>query len=203
MKSPDKKFTNFLVNNFFRNLKTGFFIEVGANTGYEGSVCWHLEKDYGWSGMNIECNPYCFPDLIKNRPSCININRALSDEKGELTFIFPTDGPRKLFAGQGSVVFNHNHWAKRPTKEIVVKADTLLYLLALHNIKAADLLVLDVEGYELSALNGLYGSKIIPRVIVVEDSKIDIDKLNDIMKKLGLKQFSRRYKNNRIYYVDI
>jgi len=203
MKEPDKKYTDFLVGNFFEDKPPGFFIEAGANTGYAGSVCWHLENDYGWSGMNIECNPHCFAELEKNRPNCINVSRALSAREEELVFTFPIDGPRKLFAGQGSVVFNRGHWGERPSRQITVKSISLRELLTKHDIKVVDLLVLDVEGHELSVLAGLNGSKVMPAVIAIEDSKIDVVKLDSIMEEWGYKKFPERYEDNKIYYDNM
>lgn len=199
---PDRQFTNFLFDNFFKHVPNGFFIEAGANTGYEGSVCWHLEHDYGWTGMNIECNSHCFLQLVKTRPGCINVNKALSDREKDMVFTFPTDGPRKLFAGQGSVIFKPNHWNGRPTKQVKVKSTTLRKLLGSYDIKSVDLLVLDVEGCELEALAGLNGSEVMPSVFCIEDDKINLIDLSNIMTNWGYKKFNKRYKNNTVYYYD-
>jgi len=203
--TPDKKYSDFLINNFFKNKQPGFFIEAGAFDGYIDSVCWHLEKDHGWSGMNVECNPHCFADIKKNRPNCININKALSYKEGELPFTWAMGGANPLQGQQGSVIFyslNPERWDKgkvRPLKNIVVKAVSLRKLLIEHNIKTVDLLVLDIEGYELSALAGLAGSKVMPAVMAIEDDWCDINKLDIVMEKLGYERFHKRYRNNVVY----
>ena len=199
MKVPDIEFTNFIMSKFFNNKRDGVFIEAGANTGYEGSVCWELENTFGWSGVNIECNPHCFKELIKNRPRCLNIQAALSNKFEQCVFNFPTDGPRKLFAGQGSVIFNKTHWNGRPVDSCVVNTLTLEYILRKHSINNVDVLVLDVEGAEINALSGLTGSDVLPTVICVEDDKVDMRALDATLYELGYTKANKRYKNNGVY----
>ena len=76
---------------FFKNKKTGFFIEIGAYDGIEGSNCYHFEKFLKWDGIAIEPSNIQFKKLKKNR-KCKLFNKAISDEIKEVEFIEVTEG---------------------------------------------------------------------------------------------------------------
>lgn len=196
MNEPDINFTDFLLK-YINPKREGFFIEAGANTGYAGSVCYWLEHKYRWSGMNIEPNPFCFEELQKTRPKSINLNYGLYHSAGELVFTMPINGPRKYFAGQGSVVFKPNHWGKRPTKSFPVKVERLDTLLKVHNISKIDLMVLDVEGSELDAIQG-FGEKALPVFLCIEDDKVNKKSLDSLLSDLNY-TYINKYKNNSLY----
>lgn len=199
MKGPDIKFANFLDNNFFKGKRNGFFIEAGANTGYDGSVCWYFESSLGWSGMNFECSPYCYSELKKNRPNTTNICKALSCKNGAVDFTMPLDGTRKEYAAVGSIVFDENYWKGRPTKTFNVETVVLSDVITDYDIKYIDLFVLDVEGAEVDVLSGLIDSMVRPKIICLEDDKINMDELKIVMDKLGYTNTKKRYANNGVY----
>ncbi|ODM90236.1 hypothetical protein Ocin01_16439 [Orchesella cincta] len=51
------------VASFFKNKTGGKFLEAGASQGENGSNTLYLEKDLGWSGLLVECNPLVVPYL--------------------------------------------------------------------------------------------------------------------------------------------
>lgn len=60
------------VAKFFRDMRNGTFIEVGANSGEDASHSLYLEKELGWTGLLIECHPNVVPVLkSKNRKAWI------------------------------------------------------------------------------------------------------------------------------------
>ena len=40
---------------FFKNKKNGFFVEIGAFDGIQGSNCYHFEKFLNWDGIAAIC----------------------------------------------------------------------------------------------------------------------------------------------------
>ena len=52
-------------DNFFKNKKSGFFVEIGAYDGIDGSNCYHFEKFMNWEGIAIEASPIQFEKLKK------------------------------------------------------------------------------------------------------------------------------------------
>lgn len=51
------------VTKFFGNMTGGKFIEAGANKGDRNSHTLYLERELGWEGLLIECNPLVMPYL--------------------------------------------------------------------------------------------------------------------------------------------
>ena len=62
-------------DKFFKNQHSGFFIEIGAFDGIEGSNCHYFEKYERWEGVAIEASPKQFQKLEGNR-KCEKINRS-------------------------------------------------------------------------------------------------------------------------------
>ena len=56
----DRKFEKFL------DFDGGFFIEAGANDGFEQSNTYHLERWRGWSGVLVEPIPELYRASVKN-----------------------------------------------------------------------------------------------------------------------------------------
>lgn len=65
--------------------RDGFFVELGAYDGIQGSNTYALEKDFGWKGICVEANADVFKALERNRKST-NVNIAVMDYRGECRF---------------------------------------------------------------------------------------------------------------------
>jgi FkbM family methyltransferase len=184
MKKPDINFSKCLNKLFFKGQRNGFFVECGANTGEAGSITWWFEKELVWSGLLIEPNPHCFAELVKQRPNCENLNLALSNSQGTASFEFPTDGPRGLFAGRGSVN-GACSYGSRPTETHEVAIDTYRNILGSREIEKIDLFILDVEGHEMEALEGAMDCSLLPRVWVIETNKTTAEDVLSLIGPLG------------------
>ena len=74
-----------LKNHFFKNKKKGFFVEIGAFDGIEGSNCLYFENNYAWNGIALEPSKTQFSKLKKNR-KCSVLNLAISSSEKEVEF---------------------------------------------------------------------------------------------------------------------
>ena len=202
MNEPDIQFTKFLLQ-YIKPKELGIFIECGANDGIAGSPCFVLEKQYKWSGVNVEANPYCFKTLRQNRPNSISVKCALSNKNKMVKFTLPTDGPRRKYAAQASVVYKHGHWKRgnsnRPTETFTVPAVRYDALLEKLNIIHVDLFVLDVEGAEELVLEGM--TSVLPKFLCVEDNHKGNENLPNIIKTKGYTLIDR-FKNNSLWRLD-
>lgn len=198
LKKPDENFSKRLHKLFFKNVRDGFFIECGSADGIDHNICVWFEDNMGWTGLNIEPNPHAYKHLATNRPNCINENLALSDSEGEATIHIPTGGPRKNEPLQASLEsWRKDFWAgKMPggykgalkgtkVEEVTVKTDTYTNVIARNGVDKVDLFILDVEGHEVPALRGMIESPVLPRVIVVENNKTDMDEVYRMIDPLG------------------
>jgi FkbM family methyltransferase len=148
----------------YLNFRGGFFIEAGANNGLDQSNTTFLEQAFGWTGLLIEPNPHKFRECVANRPNCICENFALVSDSYNAKTIegdFNHTDYQSLMGvvtDLGDFYDSHLVEAKEVRKNlygtIPVPVATLTSLLNKNNITKIDLLSLDVEGYEISVLNG-------------------------------------------------
>jgi len=75
----------FLNENFFKNKKNGFFIDIGAHSGIWESKSLFFERDLEWDGVCVEPSPVNFSKLVENR-KCKCLNIALSDKEEIVDF---------------------------------------------------------------------------------------------------------------------
>lgn len=149
----------------------GFFIEAGANDGYTQSNTYWLERFRGWTGLLVEPMPELAQEARRSRPAATVVECALvgSEDAGPTVrmkfgdLMSMVEGARDAdWPGLGTVL----GW--RDPYEADVPARTLSSLLDELGAPEVDLLSLDVEGYELSALQGLDLDRHAPRYVLVE-----------------------------------
>lgn len=192
----DKQISILLPN--LLNNKT-FYIEVGANDGITQSNTFFLEKKYKAKGMLIEASPSlyekCF--LYRSKQNIIE-NYALVSPAYKKKFIKLIFG--NLFTTQTISKKNSLDHAKKgvirklPIRKLLglprdqvynffAPATTLDSLIEKHSINIVDLLSLDVEGSELSILEGCCLEKGHIKNILIETS--DYKTINDYLMSFG------------------
>ena len=185
----------------------GFFVEVGAHDGLSQTNSLYFEQ-IGWSGLLIEPIPDLYRRCLVNRPACNIVNfccTSLNDPRSEITM---------TYAGLMSVVQGHKDkaeedaWVKRGEElqtlrryTAVVPAAPLANILTGEGVKQVDLLIVDVEGYEIPLLNGLDYAVLRPRWIVCEDAHND--DVSEFLLTRGYQMectlLERRFTRDRLY----
>ena len=192
----DKQISNLLPH--LLNSKT-FYIEVGANDGITQSNTFFLEKKYKAKGMLIEASPSlyekCF--IYRSKQNIIE-NYALVSPSYKKEFVKLIFG--NLFTTQSKLNTDRLEHAKKgvirklPIRKFLglpkdqvynffAPAITLNNLIEKHSINNVDLLSLDVEGDELSILEGCSLEKGHIKNILVETS--NYEKVNIYLKNFG------------------
>ncbi|WP_413294137.1 FkbM family methyltransferase [Bdellovibrio sp. HCB185ZH] len=183
----------FIYDRYFKYYQEpGTFIECGAFDGITDSCCYLLEQFFHWKGLNVEPSPYSYAELAKNRPHSNNLNRALSNERGHVSFnivLHPVLG--KAF-GNSSISHTEAHMADLKNQGCTfeeTKVETVTYddIIRLSRIEKLDLFVLDVEGHEFKVLDSMIqsDSRIFPNVLVVEHGHLGVQPLREIIEPLG------------------
>lgn len=175
---------------FYEKGIDGVFVECGAFDGVLDSSCKFFEETLGWRGFNFEPVPYIFNDLVHNRPDSRNLNLALSDRCGHVAFkqaIHPHLG--RAF-GNGSIAHAPSHMeslkeAGCTFEDIEISTTTWKQFIEDQQVTHVDLLVLDVEGHELSALDGMRNCDVLPDVLCIEFGHIGLDRLRASLGEMG------------------
>jgi FkbM family methyltransferase len=164
------------LNQFFRDQKQGFYIDIGAYHPFKYSNTFLFYKK-GWRGINIEPNPEGYSELKKYRRRDINLNFAINQEKKEVSFI--CDG---AFSG----IDNDSYKFKERNPEakiITVPSRSLKMILAefLPSGMNIDFMSIECEGNDINVMLSSDWEKFRPRVLLVEDhenaSDSPLDKL--------------------------
>ena len=178
-------------NHFFKDYKNGFFIEIGAFDGVEGSNCFHFEKFLDWKGIAIEASPTQFDKLKKNR-KCKLINKAISTTVKEVEFIDIVEGFKQM-SGINDINYTVNfNRAKKNEKtkfnKEILKTSTFSDIIS-DNINI-DYLSIDIEGSEFEILKTIDFERYNIKVISVE---------NNLPKEQNFKEF---FINKNFGYFD-
>ncbi len=181
----------FIFERYFpdTNIK-GVFVECGGFDGITDSSCKFFEETMGWTGFNLEPVPNLSDLLAENRPLARNLQMALSDKTGTATFthaIHPTLG--EVF-GNGSLGHADAHRDELEVADCTfetfpVSTITWCDFIKQEAIATVDLLVLDVEGHELSVLEGMRGADVMPAVMCVEFGHLGLATVRERMRELN------------------
>ena len=174
-----------LHEKYFPNLKNGFFVECGSSDGLSQSVCKFFEESMGWMGINIEPVPTSYEKLIVNRPNSINHNVALYNENITKKFVHLQSVKDKDFTfGLGRILKdgeefkNNSEW-----NYIQYNVECRKFKDLFKENREIDLFVLDVEGTEIEAMEGILeiDKKFYPKIFCIEVTQIDVEKLNSML----------------------
>jgi len=153
-----------LLNRVFGSRDSGFFVDVGAaHPVFENDT--KALSDRGWTGINIEPNSAFYRDLVAQRPSDRNLNVAVSDKPGLITFhevvgtglstCDPDEAKRAIDRGFEVVQYE-------------VESLPLSQILEYSSPHQIDLLKIDVEGFELKVLASNDWERFRPGLIMAE-----------------------------------
>jgi len=169
----DKKLESFLPH------RNGFYVELGANNGYDQSNSYYFELKKGWHGVLVEplINKYKECTNIRSQKNKVHNNACVPFEFND-KYVELYDANLmsvSLIGGDLPNIENHLDQAKDVMHEvqaidkIQVKAKTLDKILIESNAPhEIDFLSLDVEGSEIQVLKGIDYSIFRFKYILVE-----------------------------------
>jgi len=169
---------------FFKNVKDGVFVDIGAYDGVTFSNSYFFEKDLNWKGICIEPIPEHFATL-KQKRNCFCVHGCVTDHNGEAEFLHvaKTDKTEKnyhldMLSGLQKK-YDPRHM-ERVRKEVsayngkleILNAPcfTLNKLLEEKGFNHVNFLSLDTEGGEFDILKSIDFDKFIIDVITVENN---------------------------------
>lgn len=147
MKSYAQDKEDLILADLLKDVKKGFYIDVGANSPDIYSVT-KLFYEQGWNGINIEPLPDMFDELCLKRERDINLNIGIGNTEGEMTLHL--DGMGSTLSNE---VVTDNNLKNKPTMQIEI--DTLANVLNYYVPQEIHFIKIDVEGFERQVLEGM------------------------------------------------
>lgn len=160
-----QNFEDVLLARLFKGQSEGFYIDVGAWHPTLHSVTRHF-YDLGWSGINVEPIPAQHQLFVEARSRDININAAVGEVPGQLTFYECKDLTSLSTANAKQA--ESLRLADHQVMSYEVPVVTLDQIFASCVGRTIDFLKVDVEGYEASVMKGADWRHFRPRVLVIE-----------------------------------
>ena len=194
-----------VISKFFKNKKSGFYVDVGCYHPLDGSNTYLLYKKK-WFGINIDVNSLSIELFNIARKNDENINLAVSNKKNKIKLFFrkKINMLNTVNKKLAKIHFRNGFQVK------TVKANTLNSVLQRSKFKNRniDFLNIDIEGNELDALKSLNFKKYKPKLICIEihnqeqmyNHQSDYLKRNSIYKFLIKKNYNVLW-NNKFSYI--
>jgi FkbM family methyltransferase len=165
-------YEDYILAYVFKDQKTGFYVDVGANDPDKNSVTKYFYLA-GWRGINIEPIPELVEKLNQSRPEDANVGVAISERPGELTLYKGTMHKSVNASGLSTldpkIAASHRAKGYEFTK-IKVPVITLNAVLDEHAKDKPEITFLnvDVEGFEKQVLSSIDFKRYQPRVVMAE-----------------------------------
>jgi len=138
------------VINKLKNIRNGYFVDIGAWDGIEFSNTYALEQEYDWTGLLVECDPAVTRVLKQNRPNSIIDTRALWSETNKEVVFKSVDGGK--LSGVADLI-SHPKGVARNGKSHSITTISLNDLFITHNCpKHINYMSMDTEGSEYEIL---------------------------------------------------
>lgn len=164
------------LSGFLRDIKKGFYVDIGANDPNHDSVTKYFYEK-GWRGINVEPIRSLWEKLEEQRQRDINVNVGVSKEEGALKFReYPRGNGLSTFSTEMQATYERD--PSEHTRQFVeyeVKIQPLSRILAEHKVDDIHFLKVDVEGYEYEVLASNDWERYRPWVICIEANHVNKD----------------------------
>ncbi len=183
-----------LVNFFFKELKKGFYVDIGCNLPKNSSLTYLLYKK-GWSGINIDISKRAI-DLNKViRSRDINLNISIGSKEEVIDSYIFYDNCSMNTVDKKFKEYTKKSVNKEPEVRKIqqFKLDTVLEKYGIHKI---NYLNIDVEGNESNTLDGFSLNKFNPDLVSIEIHDKNCPPLNNQIYKFFL---NKKYRLVSIY----
>jgi hypothetical protein len=160
-----------LLKGELREGRIGFYADVGCFDARYGSNSYLLYR-YGWSGICVDANPKVAPLYGLCRPRDVFVHAAVGEEG--------TGYWGRMATAAASAVARTQAELPKDCKEILTLPFVPLKKLFDQHKPAAvplDVMFMDIEGGELSALKSNDWNNYRPRIIVIEVNDMDAENL--------------------------
>ncbi len=151
-----------IIRDYFRDRKGGFFVDVGANDYKSNSNTYFLETKLDWSGIAIDPQKEFGPDYAKYRPRTRFFPMFVADVSNQTAKIYMGGGALSVSGDRAfAATLGNLQEGEAPTI-------TLNDLLSQVHASSLDLLSIDVELAEPKVLAGFDIDRYRPALVCIE-----------------------------------
>jgi len=179
VKSYSQEGEDMILRRIFDKVKTGFYVDVGAYHPKKYSNTYYFYK-LGWSGINIDAMPGSMKKFNSIRAKDINLEIPIASKKQKLTYYAFNEPALNSFSKELSYERNGKD-GYRIIFEKEIETFTLSEVLDKHlpkNIKEINFFSIDVESLDFDVLQSNNWEKYRPLIVLIEDLKFNINKLD-------------------------
>jgi FkbM family methyltransferase len=162
--------------------RKGFYVDSGANHAQQLSNSFFYDVCLGWEGLCVEPMEM-YHQSLRNMRSCVLVPECISDKVETTQFLHATTGSR--IRNQGEVT------SSRITEVKCLPLGDMLKLSSNASRNEIDLWSLDVEGHELTVLEGTNFKTVHVSSMLIENSHINQCKLDAIMWRKGFHKYEQ------------
>ena len=175
------------ISVFNKKKDKGFYVDIGAHHPIQRNNT-HLLFKKGWEGINIDVNQFSIELFNFLRPNDLNLQIAVSDKEGEVSFFYQKKFSQLNTTDKG--VAKENFQGNFQEKKVKCKTIQNILDNSKYKNKKIDFLNIDIEGAEMKVLNTLNFKIYDPSLICIEILGY---------RDLNLEQREIEIKNNEIY----
>lgn len=190
-----------VIEEIFKGMTNGYFVDIGAADGLLCSNTYVLEKEYQWDGLCIEPNSVSFEKLKLTRKCDLDNSFVLDDRGGEIDFheyigsvhqlLFSSMNPHAPYA-------NNPHVVEQVRK---VKPVPLAEVLSKHNLSnVIHYMSIDVEGAEYDLIHNFFvkcqgkvppdpATKAVMCLSIEHNFRPDREKIRELLETLPVNRF--------------
>ena len=153
------------ISLFNKKENQGLYVDIGAYHPIQRNNT-HLLFKKGWEGINIDVNEFSIDLFNHLRPNDLNLQLAISDMEGEISFFYQKDFSQLNTTDKKIAQENF----QGSFQEKKVKCQTIQNILdnSKYKNKKIDFLNIDIEGAEMKVLNTLNFDIYDPSLICIE-----------------------------------
>jgi FkbM family methyltransferase len=182
----------------FEGRSSGFYVDVGAHHPMRFSNTYIFYRA-GWRGINIDATPGSMEAFRKERPRDINVEIAISDRPEALKYFTFHEAALNTFSEE--LARSRQTDSGYPLKGVVeVRAEPLADVLQRHVPagQAIDFLTVDVEGWDLRALQSNDWQRFRPEIVVAEVLGLELEEilkgdLAGYLRQKGYRPFAKTF----------
>ncbi len=153
-----------IIRDFFKDRRDGFFVDVGANDYKVGSNTYYLDAVLGWSGIAIEPQRDFAAGYAAHRPRTRFRPFFVSDQSNKEAKMYVLGKNSLVTSGNKEFTATFGNDAK----EVSAPTITLDDLLDSENVPAIDFMTIDIELWEPKALAGFDIERFKPAFVCIE-----------------------------------